>query len=96
MNNQLKGIEKKVFDDAQKRIYEIMIGIPALVVHDKFDFTPAQTQQFIRLILEQIDYIGEGYYNQNDLATTLSEEIGIHFEDDIIELLNKQNEKLED
>ena len=54
-----------------------MLGLPVMVLHDKFGFGPVRCERFTDAVLELYDSFEKGYVSLEDIHKTLKEETGI-------------------
>ena len=79
-------IQEEIRADSEKSVFEMLIGIPVLVLHDHFGFGRSRATKFIEHVLNQVDAVDGGYYNLQDLRQTIFEETGVSLEDGVINI----------
>lgn len=79
-------IQEEVRADSEKAVFEMLIGIPVLVLHDRFGFGRGRITKFVKHVLNQVDSVDGGYYNLQDLRQTIFEETGVSLEDGMIDI----------
>ena len=62
---------------AADKAFLLMLGLPVMVLHDKFGFGPVRCERFTDAVLELYDSFEKGYVSLEDIHLTLKEETGI-------------------
>lgn len=73
----------------EEAIFEIALGIPALVLHDTFGFGRKRTKIFAMEVAKQLEFMYEDHFDINDLRTTIYEETGLSLQDDAISIATR-------
>ena len=63
--------------EAADKAFLLMLGLPVMVLHDKFGFGPVRCERFTDAVLELYDSFEKGYVSLEDIHLTLKEETGI-------------------
>lgn len=77
---QIKAIKDKAVSEAIDTAFILMLGLPTMVIHDKFTKIwrkEGREETFVDEILELYDTFNKGYLTLDDVITTLKEETGI-------------------
>lgn len=85
--SDLQKIKKEAAENAANTAFVLMLGIPAMVIHDKysqimkrFEDGKPRVERFTDLCLELYDSFDKGYITLDDLHQCLWEEAGIKIE----------------
>lgn len=77
---------QKMKQDASKEAADkafllmLMLGLPVMVLHDKFGFGPVRCERFTDAVLDLYDSFEKGYVTLDDIHGALKEECGITIE----------------
>lgn len=63
--------------EAADMAFLLMLGLPVMVLHDKFGFGPVRCERFTDQVLELYDSFEKGYVTLEDIHLALKEETGI-------------------
>ena len=67
----------KSLNEAVDRVFVGLLGLPCLVLKDKFNFTSEQLTAFVDELLECYDSYEKDYITLKDVETVLYEEAGV-------------------
>lgn len=76
----LAQIKKQATADASDICFPLMLGIPAMVILDKYaEIMPREgrVQKFVELCLEQYEAFQEGRFTMDDVHQVLEKEAGV-------------------
>lgn len=73
----IERIKQDAFKKAAEQAFLFMLGLPVMVLHDKFGFGPVRCERFTDAVLELYDGFEKGYITLTDVHSTLKEETGI-------------------
>ena len=79
---QIDNIKKEAIDVAVDRAFILMLGIPVMVVHDKFGRLmkkEGREERFSDYILDLYDSYEKGFVTLEDLTKVLKDECGLEF-----------------
>lgn len=79
--NQIRKIKDQATDEAAKRAFVQMLGLPLIVLHDKFGYGKQRLERFIDELLKQYEEFDEGRITLDDLLETIETETGVKVED---------------
>lgn len=82
---QIQEIKKGCTNEALDTAFKLMLSIPVMVIHDKFNQImkkEGREETFIKLVLETYECFNDGYVTLDDLQKCLKEEAGVTFEDE--------------
>lgn len=68
------------FQEAADKAFLLMLGLPVMVLHDKFGFGPVRCERFTDAVLDLYDSFEKGYVTLDDIHGALKEECGITIE----------------
>ena len=71
------NIKADASKEAADKAFLLMLGLPVMVLHDKFGFGPVWCERFTDAVLELYDSFEKGYVSLEDIHLTLKEETGI-------------------
>lgn len=74
---QIEAIKRQAAKEAVQEVMELTLGLPCMVLTDKFSFDDDQMKQFIDRLLELYDSYDRGYLSLEDVRNVLKEEGGI-------------------
>lgn len=63
--------------EASGQAFLLMLGLPVMVLHDKFGFGAVRCERFTDAVLELYDSFEKGFVSLEDIHRTLKEETGI-------------------
>lgn len=67
----------KSLNDAVDKVFVGLLGLPCLVLKDKFDFSSEQLTAFVDHLLECYDSYEKDYITITDISNVLYEEAGV-------------------
>ena len=73
----VQKIKQDASKEAADKAFLLMLGLPVMVLHDKFGFGPVRCERFTDAVLELYDSFEKGYVSLEDIHLTLKEETGI-------------------
>ena len=79
---QIDNLKKEATDEAVDRAFILMLGIPVMVVHDKFGRLmkkEGREERFSDYILDLYDSYEKGFITLEDLTKVLKDECGLEF-----------------
>ena len=86
--SDLQNMKKESLKDASDFVFVYMLGIPAMVIHDKYpklmkreEDGKSRVERFCDLCLELYDSFEKGYLTIDDIHECLKEEAGIELMD---------------
>lgn len=74
---QIEAIKRQAAKDAVQEVMELTLGLPCMVLKDKFGFGKIRLKRFIDRLLELYDSYDKGYLSLEDVRNVLKEEGGI-------------------
>lgn len=74
---QIQSLKEEATKDAAGQAFVLMMGLPLIVLHDKFGYGRKRLQRFGDELMNQYESFDEGYITLNDLLETIEEETGI-------------------
>ena len=85
--NDLMRIKKSATNAALDVAFELMLGIPVMVIHDKFDQLSnaesngkSREERFVEMCLDLYDSFDRGYLSLDDIRECLWAESGVKIE----------------
>lgn len=76
-SSDIKNIKEKATSDATNIAFLLMLGLPVLVLRDKWGFGKVRLERFIDQVLEMYEAFNEDYLTLDDIHNVLYEEVGI-------------------
>lgn len=79
--SQIERLKEDAIKEATHQAFILMIGIPVMVLHDKYYQLmkrDGREQRFVDLILDLYDSYDRGYVELEDLKKVLKDEAGIN------------------
>lgn len=77
---QIEKIKEDAKTEGIRTAVDMVIVLSMLVLRDHFGYGRVRTERFAEQLSELIEDVGAKRLDLNDIADTLSEEIGIEFE----------------
>lgn len=77
---QIEKIKQEAKTEGIRTAVDMVIVLSMLVLRDYFGYGRVRTERFAEHLSELIEDVGANRLDLNDIADTLSEEIGIEFE----------------
>ena len=74
---QIETMKRDACRQASRVLWELMLGLPTMVLSDKHDFTAGQLDEFVDDVLNLYDSYEQGYLSLQDVEAALKEEAGI-------------------
>lgn len=74
---QIEAMKRDACREASRVLWELMLGLPVMVLNDKHDFTMEQLDVFVDDVLDLYDSYEQGYLTLQDVETALKDEVGI-------------------
>ncbi|MBU5627719.1 hypothetical protein KQI82_12445 [Oscillibacter sp. MSJ-2] len=81
--SDIQKMKRDASRDAANLAFSMMLGLPVMVLHDKFGFGPVRCERFTDAVLELYDSFEKGYVSIEDIHGTLKEETGITIEPEL-------------
>ncbi|MDD3020927.1 MAG: hypothetical protein PHX61_08125 [Alphaproteobacteria bacterium] len=78
--SDVDAMKKDAANKAAETGFLLMLGLPILVLHDKYGFGPVRCERFIDQVLKEYAMFEEGYMTMDDVAKILKDEAGITIE----------------
>lgn len=75
--SDVRRIKQDASKEATDMAFLLMLGLPVMVLHDKFGFGPVRCERFAEAALELYDSFEKGFVTLEDIHRTLKEETGI-------------------
>lgn len=80
-SSNLTQIKEKASRDAVDVAFKLMIGIPTMVLHDKYGWGgKKRLPEFAEYVLDLYDSFDKGYLTLDDIEQCIYEETGISFQ----------------
>lgn len=76
-SSDVQNIKSKATTDAIDTAFILMLGLPVLVLRDKWGFGKVRSERFIDQVLDLYDSFDKGYLTLDDIHNTLWEEAGV-------------------
>lgn len=76
----VQQMKKDASLEAANKAFLLMLGLPVMVLHDKFGFGPVRCEHFTDAVLDLYDSFEKGYVTLEDIHGALKEETGITIE----------------
>ena len=73
----LDKLKKEATDEAVRRAFSLMLGLPVMVLRDKFGFGKVRAERFVDAVLDLYDAFDESYISLEDIHKVLKDELGI-------------------
>lgn len=74
---QIEAMKRDACKQASRVLWELMLGLPVMVLSDKHDFDAAELDVFVDDVLDLYDSYEQGYLTLQDVEATLKDEVGI-------------------
>lgn len=78
--NQIQKIKDQATDEAANRAFVLMLGLPLIVLHDKFGYGAKRLERFMDELIKQYEAFDEGRITLDDLLKTIETETGVKVE----------------
>lgn len=75
------NIKQEATKKAADKAFFLMLGLPLMVLHDKWGFGKVRGERFIEQVLDLYDSFEKGYLSLDDIHNCLWEEGGIKLVD---------------
>ena len=75
---QINQIKKEATDKALETAFTLMLGIPLMVLRDKYGFGKKRMNEYIDYALETYDSFNKGYFTLEDVEKMLREEVEVN------------------
>lgn len=76
----VQQMKKDASLEAANKAFLLMLGLPVMVLHDKFGFGSVRCERFTDAVLDLYDSFEKGYVTLEDIHGALKEETGITIE----------------
>ena len=76
---QIKQLKEKAVKESTYKAFIIMMGLPLMVLHDKFGFGKTRLTKFSDEIFGLYDSYEKEYVTLEDIIKTIEEETGVKF-----------------
>lgn len=73
----VQAIKKDAVNRATLQAFELMIGLPCLVLHDKWGYGKQRIERFVWQCIDMLNAFNDGYLTVEDIHKTLKEECGV-------------------
>jgi hypothetical protein len=73
----IKKIKDEAMTEAIDKAFILMLGLPVMVLHDKFGFGAKRLERLTDEVLELYDSYNKGFLTLDDIMNTLKEETGL-------------------
>ena len=74
---QIETMKRDACRQASRVLWELMLGLPTMVLSDKHDFDADKLNEFVDDVLDLYDSYEQGYLSLQDVETALKDEVGI-------------------
>lgn len=74
---QIEAMKRDACKQASRVLWELMLGLPVMVLSDKHDFDADKLDEFVDDVLDLYDSYEQDYLNLNDIEDALRDEVGI-------------------
>ena len=74
---QIEAMKRDACRQASRILWELMLGLPTMVLSDKHDFDQAKLDEFVDDVLDLYDSYEQGYLSLQDVENALKDEVGI-------------------
>lgn len=78
--SDVQRITKETTNKAVDQVFLLMLGLPALVLRDKWGFGKVRSERFIEQVLDLYNSFEQGYLTLEDIKECLWDEAGIKIE----------------
>lgn len=75
--SDIENIKQDAAKKAADKAFFLMLGLPLMVLHDKWGFGKVRGERFIEQVLDLYDSFEKGYLSLDDIHDCLLEEGGI-------------------
>lgn len=75
---QIEQIKKETTDKTLETAFSLMLGIPLMVLRDKYGFGKKRMNEYIDYALETYDSFNKGYFTLEDVEKMLKEEVEVN------------------
>jgi hypothetical protein len=79
-SSDVQQIKEKATSEAVDKAFLLMLGLPVLVLRDKWGFGKVRSERFIDQVLDLYDSFNKDYLTLDDIHNVLWEEAGIKIE----------------
>lgn len=76
-SSDVQNIKEKATSEAVNKAFLMMLGLPVLVLRDKWGFGKVRSERFIDQVLEIYEAFDKGYLTLDDIHDVLWEEAGV-------------------
>lgn len=73
----VEAIKKDAVNQATLQAFELMIGLPCLVLHDKWGYGKQRIERFVWQCIDMLNAFNDGYLTVEDIHQTLKKECGV-------------------
>ena len=74
---EIEEMKENALNEALNISFKLMLGIPIMVLRDKYGFGKKRLNDFIDYVLEEQDSFNKGYFTLEDVEEILYEEVDI-------------------
>jgi len=78
--SDVKAMKEEAAKFASDRAFLLMLGLPMMVLHDKYGFGKKRCERFIDQVIELYDSFDKDYLTLDDIHKCLYDEAGIKLE----------------
>ena len=75
--SEYNKIKETITDDAVKTVLKLVLGLPVIVLMDKWGFRKVRLERFIDEVMKQYQFYENGTITMEDIDKVLKEEVGI-------------------
>ena len=75
---QIQRLKADIVEDTAFKALILMLGIPLMVLRDKYDFGKIRLTRFIKQCIELYDSFDKGYITLDDMHKAILDETGIN------------------
>ena len=76
-NEDVTRIKQDAAQEAIDKAFVLMLGLPMIVLHDKYGWGKKRLYDFIDHVLEQYDSFNKNFITLDDLWNTIEKETGV-------------------
>lgn len=89
-SSDITRMKREATKEAAGVAFSLMLGLPAMVLRDKYGFGKTRLERFTDQVLELYDSFGRGYITLQDVLDTIQEETGVDIEGRGVEHIDYQ------
>lgn len=73
----VEAIKKDAVHQATLQAFELMVGLPCLVLHDKWGFGKQRLERFVWQCMDLLNAFNDGYLTVEDIHQALKDDCGV-------------------